>query len=71
MTECARCGRCCDPVILVFDPQERAAEVFSDPESSEDNRLNAAWMRDHWSVIDAYVDDEGDFVRRVRCNSRL
>lgn len=69
MTECARCGRCCDPVILLFDPQERAAEVFADPESSDDNLLNAAWMQDHWAVVHSYEDDDGDVVRRVRCDA--
>jgi Fe-S-cluster containining protein len=56
-------------VILVFDPQERAAELLADPETGPNNLRNAEWMRDHWSVVDTYEDDEGDLVRRVRCDA--
>lgn len=55
MTECARCGDCCDPVVLTFDPQERAARRLHDAENGDElgvyNRRNYEFMLAHWRVI--------------------
>lgn len=77
MTECARCGDCCDPVIVVFDPQELAAEVMADTErwaELEDwARYQYEFFRDHWrseSTFEAEADagTGRETVHRVRCD---
>lgn len=73
MTDCSRCGDCCDPVILTFDPQQRAAEKLS-----ELLFVAPPWvwhqyefLRDHWRTIDTVEVVEGDdtvTVYRVECD---
>lgn len=57
MTECARCGDCCDPVIFTRDPQEYAARRLCDADLSADNRRNCEFMLEHWRVIRPIVVD--------------
>ena len=68
MTDCARCGDCCDPVIVAFDPQEMAADLLSRSEVESHNRINGEFMRDHWTVESTYEAADSVTVRRVRCD---
>lgn len=72
MTDCARCGSCCDPVILMFDPQERAAERLGSGEPLEDwSTQQYEFFRDHWTSTSTFEDDldgEPVTVHRVRCD---
>lgn len=72
MTDCARCGDCCDPVIVVFDPQEWAAERLAADNLNEMGRLNAEFLRDHWTSQSSNVvqEDEREVtVHRVQCSA--
>lgn len=74
MTECARCGDCCDPVILPFHPTERATARLADPDAdlSDKNREDYNFMIAHWRPIRAVTetDAEGDLIAyyEVRCD---
>jgi Fe-S-cluster containining protein len=72
VTECVRCGKCCDPVILLFDPQERAAErLGSDEELEPWAQHQYEFFRDHWRSESTFEDDldgERVTVHRVRCD---
>ena len=60
MTECARCGDCCDPVVLTFDPQEKAKRLLSTGDGlSDENRRNYEFMLEHWRVIRPIVSARG------------
>jgi Fe-S-cluster containining protein len=73
MTDCSRCGDCCDPVIVTFDPQERAAERLANL-----SFVAPAWawhqfefLRDHWRTVDTYESTERGrpvTVHRVECD---
>lgn len=69
MTDCSRCGDCCDPVIVRFDPQARAAEQLADHGDTME-----AWARhqyefflEHWRSESTFLDGEVT-VHRVRCD---
>jgi Putative zinc- or iron-chelating domain len=62
---CARCGSCCDPVILEADiflgcgqrarPQETASR-------------NDRFIAEHWHPLSAWTDDDGTSVLALRCD---
>jgi Fe-S-cluster containining protein len=73
MTECSRCGDCCDPVIVVFDPKDLAAEKLADlPDDAPDwERYQYEFFRDHWTSTSTFEVDEGFgriTVHRVQCD---
>lgn len=72
MTDCSRCGDCCDPVIVVFDPQVWAAERLTAANLSDVGRGNAEFLRDHWTSQSTFTEQlEGQdvTVHRVRCSA--
>lgn len=59
MTECSKCGLCCDRILLGFDPQDRAAQRLAGPlEPWEKHQYE--FLRDHWTVLS---HDESCVVR--------
>lgn len=72
MTECARCGDCCDPVTVTFDPRVYAREQLdSGDEMPEWARYQYQFFLAHWWSIGVYVDeDDHDVViaHKVRCD---
>lgn len=57
MTECAQCGVCCDPVRLMFHPDEMTG-------------ASAEFARDHWAVIgeQARTEANGKVEYLVECD---
>ena len=72
MTECAKCGDCCDPVIVTFDPQVYAAEQLArrDPPGGAPEwvRYQYQFFLDHWTSQSSRVDADGVTVHHVRCD---
>lgn len=74
MTDCSRCGDCCDPVIVTFDPQEYAAEALTRLDGKEADdwaRHQIEFFRDHWrskSTYESTVNGEPVTVHRVECD---
>ncbi len=73
MTDCSRCGDCCDPVNVPLDPQSYAAERLAvtahDDEGWYVHQLK--FFRDHWTSIGSNeVTENGETVtmHRVRCD---
>jgi Fe-S-cluster containining protein len=64
MTECARCGDCCDPVVFMLtrgDLTRRLAEQYLAGEA----RRNLVFIDEHWHTI--AVHDGGRFST-LRCD---
>lgn len=75
MTDCSRCGDCCDPVIITFDPQVYAAEALARLEGKQTDdwaRHQIEFLRDHWRSQSTFeeTDDDGKpvTVHRVECD---
>lgn len=74
MTDCSRCGDCCDPVTIAFDPQERAAAKLAELTFAHPGWVWHQWefFRDHWRSESSYEDVDTDgtpvTVHRVRCD---
>lgn len=65
MTECSRCGACCDPVLLPFHPHHRAKQRLTGP--LEDwERHQYAFYLEHWTVIGE--PGEGESQYKVACD---
>lgn len=68
---CARCGSCCDPVIMEADMllacNARArAEVNLSPHAAQ--RENDVFLTQHWHPEGAFRDPDGTSVLLVRCD---
>jgi Fe-S-cluster containining protein len=50
MTECARCGDCCDPVNFTMSPGEITAKL-ADPYLAGINRQSLEFANTHWHLI--------------------
>src|ERR1700749_5349272 len=63
VTECAKCGDCCDPVIVTFEPQVYAAEQLArrDPPGGAPEwvRYQYQFFLDHWTSQSSRVDADG------------
>lgn len=74
MTECSKCGDCCDPVIVTFDPAVDAAERLAKrgDEMEDWARYQYQFFLDHWTSESTFVVEEGGgqevTVHRVRCD---
>lgn len=55
MTECARCGVCCDPVILTFRPEEMVGP-------------SASFAQEHWTVTGERERSDGRREIQVSCD---
>lgn len=58
MTDCARCGDCCDPVVLMFKPEDMVGP-------------SGPFAREHWQVVGQRVNrnDSSDRVEYlVECD---
>lgn len=69
MTECARCGDCCERIRLSFDPQKKAVELLDIPDLEPHNRHNAEFMRDHWRTIDVNTDEDAITTFIAQCDA--
>lgn len=74
MTECSRCGDCCDPVIVTFDPKEHATRQLAERSDEMEDwaRHQYEFFRDHWAstgTFEAKLPD-GDQItaHQVRCD---
>lgn len=69
MTDCSRCGDCCDPVIVTFDPQVLAPErLAANPDMEDWARHQYEFFRDHWRSTSTFEDTDGATVHRVECD---
>lgn len=71
MTECSRCGRCCDPVITTFDPQVLAATRLADDDFEDESvRYQYEFFRDHWKSVGTFATHrpEAPVGYRVVCD---
>lgn len=71
--DCARCGDCCDPVIVTFDPKEWATRrLAEDGDTMPDwGRHQYRFFLDHWtstSTFEDTCDGKPVTVHRVRCD---
>jgi Fe-S-cluster containining protein len=58
MTDCSRCGACCDPVVLMFKPEDMTGP-------------SGPFAREHWQVIGERVnrnDDSGRTEYLIECD---
>lgn len=71
-TECSRCGSCCDPVTVSFDPQVYAAERLASPEAPQfepEQRRQYEFFLAHWRVAEGpYPTEEGLPGYKVTCD---
>jgi Fe-S-cluster containining protein len=71
-TTCARCGDCCDPVVVPFHVETWAPRRLVDPDLSAESRENCEFMLAHWTTTATLVrtDDEDVTVGyEVRCDA--
>ncbi len=72
MTECARCGDCCDPVILPVHPHTWARQQLDgDRELSQRARYQYEFWLEHWQPIGVLVSEDDDAVvvaHQVACD---
>jgi Fe-S-cluster containining protein len=72
VTDCSRCGDCCDPVIVTFDPQVYATErlAAAGDEMQDWAKHQYEFFLAHWRSESHYqdVDDPAVTVHRVRCD---
>lgn len=74
MTECARCGDCCDPVTVPFHVETYAPRRLRESDLSAENRANCEFMLEHWTTTATLVrEDEAEgevaVAYEVRCDA--
>lgn len=66
MTACARCGDCCDPVVLKSSDYARLMErARREPIPGP----NAVFIAGHWRVRDGYPGEAGTTWLRLDCTA--
>ncbi len=59
---CARCGDCCDPVVL--DPA-----VWDRIQTGDSaDRASVDFAREHWTVVGEIEDGDGDRMLQIKCD---
>lgn len=64
---CARCGRCCEPVVLDFD---KWTEITQRARCAEELELggNYAFIAQHWRPVSAWRNSKGATQIDLRCD---
>jgi hypothetical protein len=63
---CARCGSCCDPVIIEADVFFGCGERARSQEFPDHNDR---FIAQHWHPLSAWTDHDGTSVLSVRCDA--
>jgi Fe-S-cluster containining protein len=66
MTECSRCGDCCDPVVFTLSRGQVTADL-ADPYVAGRARRDLTFIADHWHLIGAHHNIRTGFFT-YRCD---
>lgn len=71
-TTCARCGDCCDPVVVPFHVETWAVRQLAEADVAADTRENCEFLLAHWTTTATLVRAEDADVTvgyEVRCDA--
>lgn len=68
MTECARCGSCCDRITTNFNPQVRACQELARDDLTEREARDARFLYDNWHELYTYTAVDGEEIHVASCD---